>query len=150
MSATADAREQVAEELHSAVGELMRAQRRLRSSDPRRPGAIPYAQVRALILLDAEGEATAGELARATDLTPGSVTAMLDQLEGQGIVARRRSERDRRLVVVTLTPAGAELLARKRAAWRRGWEEAVTDLSDQQLRDAADVIRRVAEMFDRF
>ncbi|MDW5597262.1 MarR family transcriptional regulator [Conexibacter stalactiti] len=140
----------VAEELRAAFGDLLRADRRLRSRDPKRPGALSYAQVRALVLLDADEEATAGQLAKAADLTPASVTAMLDQLEQEGMVQRRRSDEDRRLVVVSLTPRGSKLLEQKRATWRRCWQEAVSDLPERDIVAAAAVMRRMARMIDAF
>ena len=69
------AREQLADELRRAVGDLMRAERRLRSRDPGRGDGLSYAQVRALLLLEDSEEATAGQIAKAADLTPASVTA---------------------------------------------------------------------------
>lgn len=146
----AAAREQLATELRSAFGDLLGAERRLRSRDPQRPGALSYAQVRALVMLDDAEEVTAGQLARAADLTPASVTAMLDHLEEKEMVQRRRSEQDRRNVVVSLTPAGRAILAEKRARWRGCWEAAVEEFSDADLAVAGEVMRRMARMLDAF
>ncbi|MDO8210581.1 MarR family winged helix-turn-helix transcriptional regulator [Conexibacter sp. CPCC 206217] len=146
----ADARAQLANELRAALGEMLRAERKLRSRDPKRPGALSYAQVRALVLLDDIDEATAGQLAKAADLTPASVTAMLDQLEEQGMVERRRSETDRRLVVVSLTAEGRALLEHKRANWLAHWDEAMGDLPEAEIRTSIEVLHRMARMFDRF
>jgi MarR family transcriptional regulator, organic hydroperoxide resistance regulator len=147
-AAAADAREQLATELRAAFGELLGAERRLRSRDPQRPGALSYAQVRALVMLDDADEVTAGQLAKAADLTPASVTAMLDHLEETGMVRRRRSEQDRRVVVVSLTPSGRAILSEKRARWRGFWEEAVAGFSDRDLEAAGEVMRQMARMFD--
>lgn len=152
MSSSADSREQLADELRAAVGDLMRAERRLRSRDPQRPGALSYAQVRALVLLGKsdDEEVTAGQLAKAADLTPASVTALLDQLEREGMVERRRSEQDRRLVVVSLTDEGRALLAQKRELWRGCWNDAMADLDDRDIAAAIGVMHRMARMFDAF
>lgn len=137
-------------ELRRAFADLLGAERRLRSRDPQRPGGLSYAQVRALVMLAEEHEAvTAGELARLSGLTPGSVTALLDQLEAEEIVERRRSETDRRVVVVSLTPRGRELVTEKRNRWRGCWESALADVPDEQLAGAIDVMRRMATMLDR-
>jgi DNA-binding MarR family transcriptional regulator len=136
-----------ADDLRGALHDLLASERRLRSRDPQRPGALSYTQVRALVMLHDE-DATAGQLARAAGLTPASVTAMLDHLEQEGMIARRRSTEDRRLVVVSLTARGRELLAEKQARWRARWEEAFADLAPEQLAGAADVMRRMAAMFD--
>lgn len=49
---------------------------------------------------------TAAELARETQLDAGAVTRMLDRLEAKGLVARTRSQADRRVVHLELTAAG--------------------------------------------
>lgn len=65
--------------------------------------------LRCLHLLE-EGPATPGEVAAHTGLTSGSVTALIDRLEGAGFVDRCRSTADRRSVAVAMTePRLAEL-----------------------------------------
>lgn len=141
--------EHATDELRQAFSDLLGAERRLRSRDPQRPGSVSYAQVRALVALAGEDDGvTAGQLARLAGLTPGSVTTMLDSLEAKRIVERSRSETDRRVVVVSLTAQGRELVAEKRARWRTRWDEVCDDLSDEQVRGAAEVMRRMTRMFD--
>jgi len=54
-----------------------------------------------------EGRATTAiELARETCIDAGAITRMLDRLEAKGLVERVRSETDRRVVKLRLTPAG--------------------------------------------
>lgn len=48
---------------------------------------------------------TAGELATESGLTTGAVTAVIDRLERAGYARRVRDERDRRKVLVEVTPA---------------------------------------------
>ena len=79
------------------------------------PGELSATQVRALFQLERGEACTAGELAKRAELSPASMTAMLDQLEHDGMVERRRSDQDRRQVIVSLTDAGHETLAAKRA-----------------------------------
>jgi DNA-binding MarR family transcriptional regulator len=49
---------------------------------------------------------TAFELAREICMDAGAVTRMVDRLEAKGLVERLRSESDRRVVHLRLTPAG--------------------------------------------
>jgi DNA-binding MarR family transcriptional regulator len=60
------------------------------------------------------------ELAEREGVSPPAMTAYVDRLEALGLVARRRSERDRRRVELGLTAEGARTLrsARtRRTAW---------------------------------
>ncbi|HWI21753.1 MAG TPA: MarR family transcriptional regulator, partial [Baekduia sp.] len=99
-----------------------------------------------LFTIDVEGEAVAGDLAKAAGLSPASISTMLDNLERDGIVERRRSGDDRRVVVVTLTDSGRALLADKRERWRARCREALADLSDEELEAGAEVMRRMATL----
>jgi DNA-binding MarR family transcriptional regulator len=60
---------------------------------------------RCLGLLSLKGPMGAGQLAAATELSPGAMTAALDRLERLGYVRRVRSLTDRRSVMVEITPA---------------------------------------------
>lgn len=59
-------------------------------------------------LLDAE-QTTAGQLATRTNLTPGSVTALMDRLERRGYLTRTRPATNRRSLLLELTDTGCEL-----------------------------------------
>lgn len=61
----------------------------------------------------------AGELARAVVLTSGAMTACLDRLERRGLIARERTEQDRRTVIVRLTAEGRALALKAAQAWFR-------------------------------
>jgi DNA-binding MarR family transcriptional regulator len=52
-------------------------------------------------------EVTAGDLGRATGLTTGAVTGILDRLETAGLVERVRDSNDRRRVIVRPLPEAA-------------------------------------------
>jgi DNA-binding MarR family transcriptional regulator len=93
-------------------------------------------------------ETTAGEIARAAQVSPAAVTAMLDELEADGIVSRRRGEADRRCVHVALTGAGQVLLDEATRRWRARWDEALRDVPAADLRAAAGVMRAVAQLLD--
>ena len=56
--------------------------------------------------------ATAGRLASALSLSSGAMTNRIDQLEEAGYVSRERDPDDRRNVVVVLTGAGRDVLAK--------------------------------------
>ncbi len=59
-------------------------------------------------------------LAELEGVSPPAMTAYVDRLEAAGLVARRRSESDRRRVELELTEEGARVLRsarRRRTAW---------------------------------
>ncbi|GHE12515.1 MarR family winged helix-turn-helix transcriptional regulator [Klenkia taihuensis] len=68
-----------------------------------------------LATLQRSGPARLTELATTEGVSQPSMTALIARLAGQGLVARAADPRDGRAVVLTLTDAGADLLARRRS-----------------------------------
>jgi len=64
------------------------------------------AQWKPLWLLKQGRAGTAFELARAMEVDAGAMTRMVDRLAAKGLIARVRSETDRRVVHLELTPDG--------------------------------------------
>ncbi len=58
------------------------------------------------------GPLSQGALARKILKSPANLTTVLDNLERRGLILRRRDPRDRRVVIVEPTDAGAERIAR--------------------------------------
>jgi MarR family transcriptional regulator, organic hydroperoxide resistance regulator len=136
------------DDFRAAVNQLLAADRRLRGRDHSRPGELTFAQVRTIAALGRGKEMTAGQLAKGADLTPATVTTILDQLESANIVERRRSTEDRRVCYVALTPEGWELLERKLAAWQRLWSEHLSEYSDKDIETATGIVQAVTGMLD--
>jgi MarR family transcriptional regulator, organic hydroperoxide resistance regulator len=136
------------DELRVSMGELFGAERRLRGREQQQPRDLTHSQLRALIVLEKAVEVTAGELAKSADLNPASVTAMLDQLEANGIVERRRGSQDRRVCMVSLTDKGRGIVEDKRASWQALWEAHLGDLSEEELSAALRVMRTMTVLLD--
>jgi DNA-binding MarR family transcriptional regulator len=140
-------RGEVAVELREAVQAFTAAQRRLRGRDAK-AGGLSFAQFHLMRRLAEVDECPASKLAVGADLSPASATQALDHLAELGLVERVRSDTDRRVVLNRLTPAGREVFAAKRAELEQRWREALADLSADQLGQAAQVLRRMAEVLD--
>ena len=55
-------------------------------------------------------ELTVSQVARHADLSPATVTGILDRLEGHGLVVRERRSKDRRKVCLSITDKGQDKL----------------------------------------
>lgn len=126
----------------------MAAVRRLRGRETRRGGGLSDAQYGLLFgLCDGVARST-GELATAADLSPAATTEMLEGLEANGLIERHRSERDRRVVLTTLTDRGRQLVQERRAVYEPRWRAAMAEFSEEDLRAAAAVLDRLRAMFN--
>ncbi len=136
-------------ELGRAFRHVFRALRRLRGRDTHLIGSeVSHAQMELLIELSERGPMSAGELATAAQLTPGTVTQMLDHLAECGHVQRTRAADDRRVVVTCLTPQGEGKVQSKRATWQARWEQALADVDAEELRVATRVLERLGTVFE--
>jgi DNA-binding MarR family transcriptional regulator len=142
-------RSEVLQELGQSFKRTMAALRRMRGRETHRPGELSYAQYSLLFGLAAGGELSAGELASSADLSPGTVTQMLDGLAAAGLVERVRSQRDKRVVLVSLTDRGESVVAARRARLEPLWEEALSEFSERELATASAVLDRLHELFEQ-
>lgn len=71
---------------------------------------VTLPQYRMLVVLGTRGPRTASLLAAALGVAAPTATRMCDRLVRKRLVARRTNPRDRRQVLLSLTPAGRELL----------------------------------------
>jgi DNA-binding MarR family transcriptional regulator len=136
-------------ELGVAFRAVFRTLNRIRGRDTHLGGLeLSHAQFELLIELQERGELSAGDLAAAARLAPGTVTEMLDGLAESGHVERARSLSDRRVVVSRLTPQGRSKIEAKRQAWQRRWEQALEGVGERDLRAATKVLQVLGAMFD--
>jgi DNA-binding MarR family transcriptional regulator len=89
----------------------------------------------ALTVLRDHGASGQQHLAEVLDIDRTNLVLLLNELEREQLVERRRSEEDRRRHVVELTTAGRELLARAEMALG-ATEEIVLGALDRQEREA--------------
>lgn len=144
----AETRQEALDRLGAAFKSTMAALRRLRGRETQRQGELSFAQFQLLFGLAGQGELSTSKLAAAADLSPATVTQMLDGLEGMGLVERKRSETDRRIVGCALTNRGSELVAAKRARWEARWKDALSGFTRDELATAAAVLERMHSIFD--
>jgi DNA-binding MarR family transcriptional regulator len=149
MSATDAPVRATAEEVARAFKSCLRAVRRLRGRETRcAPGELSDAQYGLLFGLREHETLPTSELAFLADLSPATATGMLDGLEASGLVSRVRSDRDRRVVLTSLTERGRALVDERHARFAPRLEAALAEFSDAELQTAAAVLERLREMFD--
>lgn len=132
---------QVAENLHSVAIHLLRG---LRKEDV--AAGVGQARLSALSVLVFGGPATLGELARAEQVKPPTMTRIVGGLERDGLVRRRRDERDGRRVRVAATPKGQRVLLEARNRRIQVLSRRIERLLPEEieiLNDAVEILDRV-------
>jgi DNA-binding MarR family transcriptional regulator len=111
MAATRTAANPVAREAQKLFFEIGMSQRHRVGAELNELG-LTFSQAHALRILDAEGPLTMSALAERLFCDASNVTGIADRLEARGLIERLAGEGDRRVKVLALTPAGAELRER--------------------------------------
>ena len=132
--------EVVADRLHSAALHLLR---RLRTEDDALGISPP--RLSALSVVVFAGPLGIGALAAAEGVAAPTMTRLVDSLEHDGLVRRRRDPSDARGVIVDATAAGRRVLTKGRQQRVRTLAEGLTTLSRQELAE----IGRGAELIER-
>jgi len=110
-----------------------------------RPYDLTTEQFHVLKSLDRESGIAQHQLSEAVAKSRANITRILDRLEKKGYIERRANPDDRRSSLVYLTQAGEELMARVRAELA-GIEAEVTEgLSERQVREIKDGLRRIRD-----
>ena len=105
--------------------------------------------IRCVDVLDREGPLTAGRLAQAMGLTSGAVTTLVDRLERAGHARRVRDERDRRRVLVELTPEARGLAASFYAPHAEAAQQIYRRYTEDQIAMLLEFVRGSREFNER-
>jgi MarR family transcriptional regulator, organic hydroperoxide resistance regulator len=87
------------------------------------------------------GDLETRRLAAEAGIAKSTLSSILNMLEGRKLVRRRANELERRLVIVNLTAAGAELISGLFPKFNAEETRIVTRLSTKQMKAATDAIR---------
>jgi len=132
-----DERHETANLLHSAALRLLRV---ARTADEVLDLDGPRASLLSVLVF--AGPLPVGRLAELERVSPPAITKTVALLESAGLALRTRSELDRRVVLVSATPAGRRLLERGRAARVRAVAALFASASGAELA----TLRRAAEL----
>jgi DNA-binding MarR family transcriptional regulator len=133
----------LADQLHSAAIHLLR---HLRKEDDASGLSAP--RLSALSVVVFGGPVTLGQLARAEQVKPPTMTRIVTGLENDGLVRREGDKRDRRLTRIYATPKGQKVLMAGRARRVELLASAVESLSAKELADLRRGAQLLRELID--
>jgi DNA-binding MarR family transcriptional regulator len=137
---------QIADRLHSAAIHLLR---RVRKRDTE-TGEGP-ARLSALSVLVFGGPMTLGQLARAEQVKPPTMTRIVTGLEKSGLAVREADTKDARRVRIHATPKGKRLLLRGRQArieYLASHLQALTPEELSALQTTTEILERVLQNWE--
>jgi DNA-binding MarR family transcriptional regulator len=111
------------------------------------PMGLTHPQYLAMLALWERSPRGVGELANALALEPATLSPLVKRLEAAGLVTRRRSSADERVLEVALTESGRALRAQAETVPPR--VAAMLELSPDELRELRGVLQRAISAADR-
>ena len=106
------------------------------ASDPSR------GQGRVLALLDMQGEMRQRDMGYILNIRPQSLGEVLAKLERAGLVSRRTSEKDRRVLLVSITDKGRACVSKRKVPFP------AVDFTDDELKQFAGLLSRLVNAFE--
>lgn len=103
-----------------------------------------------LNIINHDGAQRLGDLAEQLDFTSGAVTALCDKLEEGGFAIRKRSEEDRRTIVLEITDQGKEMLLRNTNIGICSITTLFAGFSSKELSDQINYYRRMIDNIEGF
>lgn len=130
------------------VGRLLSIGRQLeaRANAALKPLGLHYTDLDVMATLRRSGKPyrlTPTQLRDSVLITSGAMTACLDRLEGNGLIARVASPSDRRSSAAELTPAGRKLIDKAIVVRFREAADAVLGLSDSERVRLAALLKKL-------
>jgi DNA-binding MarR family transcriptional regulator len=111
-------------------------------------GAVTLTQFRVLVVLEGHGSARLNQLASRLGVGPSTAMRTVDRLIAAGFVQRHANARDRREVVIDLTPAGRRLVDTVTRRRREAIEQIVRAMPVERRQDLVEALITFAAAAD--
>ncbi|MER6324526.1 MarR family winged helix-turn-helix transcriptional regulator [Streptomyces coelicoflavus] len=113
-----------------------------------RTGGLSTAAASTLARLSREGPQRLTELARAEGVSQPNMTQLVTRLERAGLARRTADASDGRGVLVAVTPAGLEILARRRAERSVALRQLMEDMTGPEQQATTTALLALARVID--
>ncbi|HET7084845.1 MAG TPA: MarR family transcriptional regulator [Rhizomicrobium sp.] len=104
---------------------------------------LTFSQWTTLVALHDGRITTPGDLSQNICHDAGSLTRLIDQMVERGLVARGRSETDRRVVTLSLTPRGSSLVESLAPKVMNFWNELLSGFSHAEVDTLINLLTRL-------
>lgn len=143
-----DEREQLTREYLGGQRRLLQSRLALRL-DPLLNSALTLQQFKLLTIVHFHGQSTMRQLATAMGVSPPTISGAVVRLVDKGLLTRREDPQDRRVRLISMSPAGARLAQHVEEAGERFVRQVLAELDLDSLRSALAAQREVFAAAER-
>ncbi len=133
--------------LAEAVSQLTRGWMRLARERARTLG-LSFPQMMILGFVHRGGRVPASRWVEMMGASPSATTSLLDGLEKMGLLRRAHGSKDRRQVLVALTPKGERLMRQIQADFLRQWKQVCEQIVTERLESASQDLEQISQELD--
>lgn len=133
--------------LAEAVSQLTHGWMRL-ARERARTLDLSFPQMMILGFVHRSGRVPASRWVEMMGASPSATTSLLDGLENMGLLRRAHGMRDRRQVLVALTPKGERLMRQIRTDFMRQWRLVCEQITTERLESASQDLERISYELD--
>lgn len=112
-------------------------------------GTLSLVHLNVLMILRSRGPLTMTHLAELLDVSVASATGIIDRMEKKGVIERRRSDQDRRVVEVYVTDGGQQVFSAMEAERRLRLTQLLGSIGDADLAALLTGLRAFREARER-
>jgi len=95
-----------------------------------------------------EGEMSQNEMPKKLHLAKSTISSLLDRLEKQGMISKKKTQSDKRIAVIRLTFKGANVIEQVIERRRELLRVLTSQLSEKQRKEFNDIIARFAYLLE--
>ncbi|WP_051688080.1 MarR family winged helix-turn-helix transcriptional regulator [Desulfofalx alkaliphila] len=111
--------------------------------------SLTLAQMFLIKVIKDNGTVTPSSLAQRIGVTSGAITSLTDRLYKQGLVNRKRSDIDRRLVIISLTEKGMELACSLEEERLNRMKEIFSELTNEDIETLINIYGKINNTLTR-
>lgn len=104
---------------------------------------LTRSEVLVLYRLHAEGQQRASQVAQSLSITTGGLTGITDKLVRGGYITRKRDDKDRRVVYLTITKKGNEALKSMYASRKEFIDKLFHGVSKEEITQLREVTNKI-------
>ncbi len=113
-------------------------------------GSLSIVHLNLLMLLRFNGPLTMSRLAEMLDVSVASATGIVDRMEKKGVIERKRSDEDRRVVEVFVSDKGEQVFTAMQAERQAHMTRMLSYVGDKDLHALLNGLRAVREARDKW
>lgn len=133
----------IRDHMHNSLSQLHLNERNADGCD------LSIAQMNLMMTVRSHEELPLSRLAELLKVSPPSVSVMVERLVERKMLIRNRSSKDRRKVIISLSPEAEQRIEKMEEQMLSSFIELVEELGPETARKWGEVLERVEEVLDR-